>query len=340
MTDLLEDYIRAIRWFTDTSNRNEAIAIAAEFTKLPVANFDGWLFNNKDHYRDPNGMPDLDALQKSMQITKNLGFLKLDIDVKNFADLTMVEEASKRLNRAKRGHGTPDFLIGLQVVDHLEYLATNVGDLGSREPTNGLLVERLAQDENPLAQGAPFGCQVDVEAAMILGLAFAHNELAAFHKLDRLAGCRLPDTHTPAQFALGKAVLIPELAEEIPLTERDSVRFELVTEGVREGAVGLLEDVAECPAQGVRNFACLRRWPRRAIGYSRRAIGIVGPARARHFLDGQFELQKSKRTPETNNGLSPLARASANWPRSFSAHESVLPRQFKQLSGTRDTFPL
>jgi len=32
-----------------------------------------------------------------MQITKNLGFLKLDIDVKNFADLTMIEEASKRL---------------------------------------------------------------------------------------------------------------------------------------------------------------------------------------------------------------------------------------------------
>jgi NitT/TauT family transport system substrate-binding protein len=97
MTDLLEDYIRAIRWFTDTSNRKEAIAIAAEFTKLPVANFDGWLFNNKDHYRDPNGMPDLDALQKSMQITKNLGLLKLDIDVKNFADLSMIEEASKRL---------------------------------------------------------------------------------------------------------------------------------------------------------------------------------------------------------------------------------------------------
>jgi hypothetical protein len=97
MTDLLEDYIRAIRWFTDTSNRKEAIAIAAEFTKLPVANFDGWLFNNKDHYRDPNGMPDLDALQKSMQITKNLGFLKLDVDVKNFADLRMIEEASKRL---------------------------------------------------------------------------------------------------------------------------------------------------------------------------------------------------------------------------------------------------
>jgi hypothetical protein len=32
-----------------------------------------------------------------MQITKNLGFLKLDIDGKNFADLTMIEEASKRL---------------------------------------------------------------------------------------------------------------------------------------------------------------------------------------------------------------------------------------------------
>src|SRR5580692_1814878 len=62
LVDFLEDTIRAIRW-----------------------------------YRDPNGMPNLSALQSNLQLQKQVGFLKDDIDVKTYSDVSMVEEAAKRL---------------------------------------------------------------------------------------------------------------------------------------------------------------------------------------------------------------------------------------------------
>jgi hypothetical protein len=42
-------------------------------------------------------MPNLTALQDNLRQQKATGFLKDDIDVKNYADLSMVEEAVKRL---------------------------------------------------------------------------------------------------------------------------------------------------------------------------------------------------------------------------------------------------
>ena len=51
----------------------------------------------RDQYRDPNGMPNLAALQSNLQLQKQVGLLNQDIDVKKYADLSMVEEAAKRL---------------------------------------------------------------------------------------------------------------------------------------------------------------------------------------------------------------------------------------------------
>ena len=42
-------------------------------------------------------LPDLDALQKNIDMTKDLGFVRGDLDVKKHADLSIVEEAAKRL---------------------------------------------------------------------------------------------------------------------------------------------------------------------------------------------------------------------------------------------------
>ena len=47
--------------------------------------------------RDPNGRPNLAALQSNLQLQKQVGLLNEDIDVKKYADLSMVEEAAKRL---------------------------------------------------------------------------------------------------------------------------------------------------------------------------------------------------------------------------------------------------
>ncbi|MGA8612261.1 MAG: hypothetical protein WB760_11180 [Xanthobacteraceae bacterium] len=56
-----------------------------------------WAFTGRDQYRDPNGMPNLAALQSNLQLQKQVGLLNQDIDVKKYADLSMVEEAAKRL---------------------------------------------------------------------------------------------------------------------------------------------------------------------------------------------------------------------------------------------------
>ena len=98
VVDFLEDYIRATRWFIDPANRQEAINIAASFTKIPAAQFDAWLFTKKDQYRDPSERPDIAALQRNLDATHELGFLKTAIDLKSHVDLTMLDEAAARLH--------------------------------------------------------------------------------------------------------------------------------------------------------------------------------------------------------------------------------------------------
>jgi NitT/TauT family transport system substrate-binding protein len=96
LVDFLEDTIRAVRWYTDPKNHDEAAAIVARLNKAPPERM-AWAFGERDQYRDPNGMPNLAALQSNLQQQKQVGFLKDDIDVKKYSDLSMVEEAAKRV---------------------------------------------------------------------------------------------------------------------------------------------------------------------------------------------------------------------------------------------------
>jgi ABC-type nitrate/sulfonate/bicarbonate transport system substrate-binding protein len=96
MVDFMEDTLRIVQWYLDPANQKEAAEIAARVTKQPAASF-SWLFTDKDYYRDPNMIPDLDALQKNIDMTKDLGFVRTNLDVKKHADLSIVQEAAKRL---------------------------------------------------------------------------------------------------------------------------------------------------------------------------------------------------------------------------------------------------
>jgi hypothetical protein len=42
-------------------------------------------------------MPDLAALQVSMQLMKDMGFVRAVVDIGKHADLSLIEEAGKRL---------------------------------------------------------------------------------------------------------------------------------------------------------------------------------------------------------------------------------------------------
>lgn len=96
MTDFFEDMLRIVRWYTDPANHAAVVEICARLTKQPPEHLD-WVFTKKDYYRDPNMLPNLDALQKSLDMQKNLGFLSEAIDVKQYSDLSYIKEAAKRL---------------------------------------------------------------------------------------------------------------------------------------------------------------------------------------------------------------------------------------------------
>ncbi len=55
------------------------------------------LFTKNDYYRDPDMMPDLKALQRNVDTTADMGFIKSRFDVKQHSDLSLIEEAAKRL---------------------------------------------------------------------------------------------------------------------------------------------------------------------------------------------------------------------------------------------------
>jgi NitT/TauT family transport system substrate-binding protein len=96
LIDYMEDMLRIERWYLDPKNHDEVAQIAGKLLKLPPERF-GWLFTKKDYYRDPDMLPDLVALQRNVDTAVDLGIFKKSIDVKAHSDLSLVQEAAKRL---------------------------------------------------------------------------------------------------------------------------------------------------------------------------------------------------------------------------------------------------
>jgi NitT/TauT family transport system substrate-binding protein len=97
MLDFMEDYLHALHWLQDPANHDAVVALLAKVTKRPAAQYQSWAFTKKDYYRNPNGLPDLAALQRNVDLQKQLGFIHRTIDVKRYADLSLVKEAARRL---------------------------------------------------------------------------------------------------------------------------------------------------------------------------------------------------------------------------------------------------
>jgi len=96
LIDYMEDMLRIERWFLDPKNHAEAVQIASKLLKVPADRL-GWLYTKKDYYRDPDMMPDLVALQKNVDVAVDLGIFKSSVDVKKHSDLSLIQEAAKRL---------------------------------------------------------------------------------------------------------------------------------------------------------------------------------------------------------------------------------------------------
>jgi sulfonate transport system substrate-binding protein len=96
LVDFLEDSLRILHWYLDPKNHEAAAEIASQLTKQPPERF-GWIFSKNDYFRDPNLVPDLDALQRNVDMTRDLGFARGSLDVKAHSDLSLIKEAASRL---------------------------------------------------------------------------------------------------------------------------------------------------------------------------------------------------------------------------------------------------
>jgi sulfonate transport system substrate-binding protein len=96
LVDFMEDTLRITHWYEDPANHAAVMQILGDLVKRPPAIF-SWAFTNHDVFHDPNLVPNLVALQKNVDLTHELGFTKGTFDVKKYSELSIVEEAAKRL---------------------------------------------------------------------------------------------------------------------------------------------------------------------------------------------------------------------------------------------------
>jgi NitT/TauT family transport system substrate-binding protein len=97
MVDFMQDYLHALRYLSDPAHHDEAVRLATEATKQKPELYQSWFFTKDDYYRDPAGIPDLDALQRNIDLQHELGLLRTGVDVPKHADLSIVKEAARKL---------------------------------------------------------------------------------------------------------------------------------------------------------------------------------------------------------------------------------------------------
>jgi sulfonate transport system substrate-binding protein len=97
MVDFLEDYVRSIHWYLDPKNHDAAVKYVSDFTKVPAATMQDWLFTKADNYRDPNGLTDIDAVSRNIHTQRELGLIKADLDAHQYDGLDLIKEAAKRV---------------------------------------------------------------------------------------------------------------------------------------------------------------------------------------------------------------------------------------------------
>jgi NitT/TauT family transport system substrate-binding protein len=99
MTDFMEDSVTSLHYLMDPKNRDYLLKTASRVSKLPEAAFSSWIYTNKDLYRDPDMLPDVAALQRSIDIQQSLGLLKSKMDIRKYVDLSVTEDAVKRMKK-------------------------------------------------------------------------------------------------------------------------------------------------------------------------------------------------------------------------------------------------
>ncbi len=101
LNDFFEDHVRAMRWFMDPANRQEAVQMIGNYLKQPTDRL-SYLFTKADAYRDPFLVPNVRTLQDTLGVIKDSGLVPSVIQVEpKYVDLSFVEDAKRRLETKK-----------------------------------------------------------------------------------------------------------------------------------------------------------------------------------------------------------------------------------------------
>ncbi|HEV8015922.1 MAG TPA: ABC transporter substrate-binding protein [Stellaceae bacterium] len=97
LVDMLEDNIRMRRWIFDPKTRADAVRQVADYTKIPAAALDQWVYTQGDYYFEPNAKVDVARLQNNVALMKDAGIVPQAIDVRPYVDMSLAEEAAARI---------------------------------------------------------------------------------------------------------------------------------------------------------------------------------------------------------------------------------------------------
>lgn len=89
-----DDYVRGLTWYLDPKNRPKMLELVAEATKLPKAAFDYFL-TTEDDYRDPKACPQLEYIQRPVDLMVETGFLKERVDISKYFDTSYLPNPCK-----------------------------------------------------------------------------------------------------------------------------------------------------------------------------------------------------------------------------------------------------
>lgn len=96
LVDFVEDYIRVVRWFVDSANREEAIGIIADYMQVSPDRL-SIQFTADDSYRHPWAEPTIEGAQLAIDNARSVGMYPGEFTIADYTDLSLIQDARQRI---------------------------------------------------------------------------------------------------------------------------------------------------------------------------------------------------------------------------------------------------
>ena len=94
-----DDYYRFLQYALDPKNRDEMIEIGAKMQSIPPDRFRPWWNTQEDFFRSPDGLPNVEAIKKEMQLLKDFGIIDALVDIDRWVNLSFMRTAAANFRR-------------------------------------------------------------------------------------------------------------------------------------------------------------------------------------------------------------------------------------------------